>query len=278
MKLTVLMDNHTFIDRYFLGEPGVSYLLEDGDTKVLFDVGYSEAFITNAHKLALSLLDVDVVVLSHSHLDHTWGLVPLLRLYTEAKIEGLPVSRPTLVTHPETLAPRTLDALPQIGSLLSQDELARHFKLQLSRAPVHLTERLVFLGEIERTHAFEAQHPIGRVVKDGVERDDWVIEDSALAYRSPQGLVIITGCSHAGICNIVDHARRVCGEERVVDIIGGLHLLDPPAEQLEGTLAYMASLRPAAVHACHCTDLNAKIALAGVVHLQAVGVGLTLEY
>ena len=72
MNLTILLDNNTFIDRYFLGEPGVSYLIEADGVKVLFDVGYSDAFIRNAHKLRLDLLDVDVVVLSHVHLDHTW--------------------------------------------------------------------------------------------------------------------------------------------------------------------------------------------------------------
>ena len=82
MKLTVLMDNNTLIDRYFLAEPGVSYLVEVDGKRILFDVGYSDAFITNARKLAIDLLDVDFVVLSHAHLDHTWGLIPLIRLYT----------------------------------------------------------------------------------------------------------------------------------------------------------------------------------------------------
>ena len=100
--MTVLMDNNTLIDRYFLAEPGVSYLIEVDGKKILFDVGYSGAFITNARKLAIDLLDVGFVVLSHAHLDHTWGLIPLVRLYTEALIEGLPYKKPTLVTHPMT--------------------------------------------------------------------------------------------------------------------------------------------------------------------------------
>jgi 7,8-dihydropterin-6-yl-methyl-4-(beta-D-ribofuranosyl)aminobenzene 5'-phosphate synthase len=278
MKLTVLVDNNTLIDRYFLGEPGVSYLIETGGQKVLFDVGYSEAFIVNARKLLLDLLDVDFVVLSHGHIDHTGGLVPLLRLYTEAKIEKLEAKRPTLVTHPLTLSSRRLGDLPEIGSLLSADKLSGFFHLQLSRDPVWLTERLVFLGEIERTNDFEAQKPLGKILEDGVEKDDFLLDDSALAYKAPQGLVIITGCSHAGICNIIEQARRVCGEDRVVDIVGGLHLLDPPAAQLEGTLEFLKALAPDSVHACHCTDLGSKIALSRVVDLKEVGVGLALEY
>ena len=278
MKLTVLIDNNTLIDRYFLGEPGVSYLIEDEGKKILFDVGYSDAFITNARKLSMDLLDLDFVVLSHSHLDHTWGLIPLIQLYTEGMIEKLNVKKPTLVTHPLTLSGRTLGDLPEIGSLLSEDKLSGFFHVELSREPVHLTERLVFLGEIERTNEFEARNPIGRIRDSGVEKDDFLADDSALAYKSSAGLVIITGCSHAGICNIVEYSRKVCSDERVVDILGGFHLLDPSEEQLEGTIKYMESLGPGSVHACHCTDLNSKIALSRVVDLKEVGVGVTLKY
>ena len=278
MKLTVLIDNNTLTDRYFLGEPGASYLIEDEGKKVLFDVGYSDAFITNARKLSLDLLDVDFVVLSHGHLDHTWGLIPLIRLYTEGMIEKLQVKKPTLVTHPLTLSSRTLGDLPEIGFLLSEDKLSGYFEVELSREPVNLTERLVFLGEIERTNEFEARNPIGIILDSGVEKDDFLVDDSALAYKSSAGLVIITGCSHAGICNIVEYARKVCSDERVVDIVGGFHLLDPSEEQLEGTIEYMESLCPGSVHACHCTDLNSKIALSRVVNLKEVGVGMTLKY
>ncbi len=82
----------------------------------------------------------------------------------------------------------------------------------------------------------------------------------------------------AGICNIVEQAKKLCKEERVIDIIGGLHLLDPSKEQLQGTLEYMKKLNPKQMHACHCTDLNSKIALSKVVNLKEVGVGLDLEY
>ncbi len=278
MKLTVLIDNNTLIDRYFLGEPGVSYFIEDEGKKILFDVGYSDAFITNARKLSIDLLDVDFVALSHGHLDHSWGLIPLIRLYTEGMIENLQAKKPTLVTHPLTLLSRRLGDLPEIGPLLPEDKLSGYFEMELSREPVNLTERLVFLGEIEKTNEFEAKTPLGRIMDSEIEKDDFIVDDSALAYKSSAGLVIITGCSHAGICNIVEYARKVCRDERVVDIVGGFHLLDPSEEQLEETLRYMESLGPGSVHACHCTDLNSKIALSKVVDLKEVGVGMTLKY
>ena len=279
MKLTVLVDNNTLIDRYFYGEPGVSYFIQDEGKKILFDVGYSDAFIKNAQKMMnIRLLEVDFLVLSHGHLDHTWGLVPLIKLYTEAIIEKIDHKKPTLVAHPLTFLTKTLNGLGEIGSIISKEKLSKHFELKLSENPVWLTEKLVFLGEIERKNDFEAQRPIGKIVKENLEEDDYSMDDSALAYKSPGGLVIITGCSHAGICNIVEYAKRICEDDRIVDIVGGFHLLDPPTEQLQGTLEYMKELQPTEVHACHCTDLNSKIALSRVANLKEVGVGLTLEY
>jgi len=76
--MNVLVENNTLIDLYFKGEPGVSYYLEADGKKILFDTGYSDLFIENAKKMDIDLLDLDYLVLSHSHLDHTWGLQHLI--------------------------------------------------------------------------------------------------------------------------------------------------------------------------------------------------------
>lgn len=209
MKLTVLVDNNTLIDRYFYGEPGVSYFIADEGKRILFDVGYSDAFIRNVQKMNIDLLNIDFLVLSHGHLDHTWGLEPLIKLYTEAIIEKIDYKKPTLVAHPLAFLTKTVNGLGEIGSIISEEKLSEHFKLKSSKDPVWLTEKLVFLGEIERKNDFEAKSPIGKVVKPNFEEDDYLMDDSALAYKSPRGLVIITSCSHAGICNIV----RICKED-----------------------------------------------------------------
>ena len=160
--------------------------------------------------------------------------------------------------------------------MLTPEKLALHFRLALSREPVKLSDRLIFLGEIPRRNNFEATIPIGR--KSGETQGDFVPDDTALAYRKDDGLIIITGCSHAGICNIVEHARSVCGVDRIVDIIGGLHLLNPPRRQMEGTLRFISRLNLGRLFACHCTDLESKMSLAGVAPLFETGVGLCLEY
>lgn len=278
MKLTVLLDNNTLIDRYLQGEPGLSYLIEADGQKILFDVGYSDLFLRNAQKLALSLFDLDFVVLSHGHLDHTWGLFPLIQHYTESIVEKRVMKRPALVAHPAVFASKQYAEMPEVGSLLTSEKLAGFFDVQLTHEPKPLTEHLLFLGEIERATIFEAQKPMGRILENGQERGDDLRDDSALVYQSPEGLVIITGCSHSGICNIVEYAKKVCGDQRIVDIIGGFHLLKPSSEQLTGTIEYLRAIQPAAVHACHCTDLKSKVALSRSLELQEVGAGLVLTY
>lgn len=276
MQLTVLVDNNTIIDRYFLAEPGLSFLIEDENSSVLFDTGYSDIFIRNAHKMGKTLSHLDYIVLSHSHLDHTWGMEPFLRYLTELEIEQLPFSRPVLVAHPESLTGVRTDGPREIGSLISKEKLAKQFDLRLSKEPQFLTENLIFLGEIPRINDFEGGMTFGR--KDGSDEADKVIEDSALVYKTSKGLVIITGCSHAGICNIIEYAKKVCKDQVILDIIGGFHLLNPSKHQLEGTLSYFKDLCPKSVYACHCTDLASKIALSRVGNIKEVGVGLCLQY
>ena len=155
MSLTVLVDNNTLTDRYFTGEPGLSFLLETAGKKILFDTGYSGLFLANAGKMGIDLLDLDVVVLSHGHLDHTGGLVPLVRLLTEATIEGMPHHVPELVAHPLCFCPKEKSPLQNNGSILDETEVRRQFPVTLSCQPVWITDDLVFLGEIPRKFPFE---------------------------------------------------------------------------------------------------------------------------
>ncbi len=276
MKISVLVDNNTLIDRYFTAEPGLSLLIEDGETRVLFDTGYSDLFLTNAAKMGKDLSHLDFLVISHSHLDHTWGLDPFIRYLTELGIEKRAFHRPSLVGHPDIFTSAGMEGFPEFGSLMSKEKTARHLDLKLSQSPIKLSPRLTFLGEIPRKNDFEGKTAFGQ--KQGTDSPDLVMDDSALVYASDRGLIIITGCAHAGICNTIAHAQKVCNEIRVADVIGGFHLLNPSKEQMEGTTAFFKALNPCALHACHCTDLASKIALSQVTDIREVGVGLCLTY
>jgi 7,8-dihydropterin-6-yl-methyl-4-(beta-D-ribofuranosyl)aminobenzene 5'-phosphate synthase len=280
LSLTVLVENTTLTDRYFSGEPGLSFLIETAGKKILFDTGYSGLFLTNAEKMGIEMRDLDVVVLSHGHLDHSGGIVTLVRYLTEAKIEGIVHKVPELIAHPRCFYPKEKLPLQNNGSILDEAEVRRHFLVNLSSEPVWITDDLVFLGEIPRKFAFEQTDPKKRRIRlpDGRTEPDQLLDDTALAFRSCSGLVIITGCSHAGICTITEYAREICEETRVIDIIGGLHLLSPDPQRIKKTKKYLRSLHLDALHACHCTSFSSKMALARYCPVQEVGTGLKLEW
>ncbi|MCQ8893457.1 MAG: MBL fold metallo-hydrolase [Methanolinea sp.] len=280
MRVRVLVDNSTLIDHYFLAEPGFSALVETEGGKVLFDLGYSRAFLENARKMGEDLLDIRYVVLSHGHLDHTWGMVPFIMALTGARIEKRPCTRPTLVAHPGVFSTKKTGDLPETGSLMAEEKCREHFDLVLSREPVWISPDLVFLGEIPRRFSFEEVPLSGKRTVRGPDGcvPDPLLDDSALAFTGKEGIVIVTGCSHAGICNIAAYAREVCGEERVRDIIGGFHLTAAPASRLEKTVSTLAGMGVVRMHPCHCTGFAARCRFSGAFQVEEVGSGWECEY
>jgi len=140
MKLTVLVDNNTIIDRYFLGEPGLCYLIEDAGKKILFDTGYSDVFIRNAHKMKIKLTDIDAVVLSHGHSDHTGGLPHLMTMFTEEALENRPVPMPELVSAIERLyrSPHHSVSLTGGEPLLQPEAISAIAALRQTGAKIYL--------------------------------------------------------------------------------------------------------------------------------------------
>ena len=274
MRLTVLADNNTLIDNYLLGEPALSFFIETEGIKVLFDAGYSDVFIKNAEKLGIDLHSVNYVVFSHGHNDHTGGIRPLLQLFAASPPKVLPA----LVAHPDILLRKECEGEGSIGIDVTGEELSSVFRMYLTDSPCMLTDNLFFLGEIPRRNLLENRSSIGKIVMGKMEADDYILDDSALVFKSRNGLVIITGCSHSGICNIVEAAREVTGERKVVSIIGGFHLMKPEERLMDYTVQYLNSLELETIYPCHCTDLEAKLHLAGSLPVLEVGSGMVLEF
>lgn len=272
MRLTILVDNQAARDLW--SEWGLSIFIEADGRKLLFDVGASDLFLVNAAKLNINLLETDYLILSHGHWDHTWGLEGFLKLYLTS---GVPLEKqPALVAHPLAFEPKFRDNGTEYGVITDAATLKRHFHLTFNREPLWLTENLVYLGQIPRT--IEPKQVMGKTLTSGDFSDDYLWDDTALAYKTRQGLVIITGCSHSGICNIIRQAQKVCQEKRVIDIVGGFHLLNPNPARLEETVAFLKDLNPSQLHPCHCTDLDSKIALRQVSSIKEVHSGLQLSY
>jgi len=278
MKVTLLVDNQTFVDQYYYGEPGISYYIETEGKKVLFDVGYSGIFLENAMEMGIDLTEVDYVALSHGHDDHTGGLLELIKRQTEKQRKGHRIKPPILVAHPWTFYYKESEKGEENGSMVQKDILEKHFSLHLSQAPYWITDRLVFLGEIDRSNDFENLEPSGRMFYKGSMEQDYMKDDSALVYKAKEGLVILTGCAHAGICNTVEYAKKVTKEEKIHRVIGGFHLQNADRKLLDKTLNYLKKQGIGEVYAGHCTDLESKIALAQGLNIKELGVGLQKDF
>lgn len=261
MKLRVLEDNNTYINEYYLGEPAVSYYIEDEGIKILFDCAYSDAYVKNASLMNIDLKNVEKLVISHGHNDHTGGLPYLLDINDTLEI----------ITHPDTFKEKEEHG-EDIGSPIKENELTSKVKVTLSSSPVNITSNLIYLGEIPGINNFEVREPIGTV--DG--KQDEILEDSALAYKTDKGIFIITGCSHSGICNICEYAKKVCNDNRIYGIIGGFHLFDKD-DRLKMTIDYLKKENIPLLYPCHCISLAAKIEMGKVLDIKEVGVGLEIE-
>lgn len=269
MQLRVLIDNNTYIDQYFYGEPAVSYYMEDGDRRILFDTGYSDILLRNAERMNIDLSKLTHIVLSHGHNDHTGGLKYLADRFNLTDVE--------LLAHPDCFLPKR-DGEEMIGAPFTIGELSTKVHYHPCTAPCYLSENLIYLGEIPRENGFEAREPIGQQQKSGKWEDDYVMDDTALVYQNGDGIFIITGCSHSGICNIIEYARQVCQEQRILGVLGGFHLLDDDgsSDRVRKTLWYLESCGIGCLYPCHCVSLPVKAKLLEHLPVTEVGVGMTV--
>lgn len=263
MKLTILCDNNVRTNTPYLGEAGFSVYIEDENEKILFDTGCSYVYRSNAEKLGIDLRKVTAVVLSHGHYDHTGGLD-----YFPHSGRKLP-----LYAHPMSMIPKRFNS-QNIGVPTEKKLLRQLFDLRLSKNPVALSSRLLFLGEIPRY--YEEAFPLGECFIDGVWQSDSLLDDSAIVYLGSEGLYIITGCSHAGIRNIVAYAKDVCGDHRISGILGGLHLVRA-SQRTDMVARWLSELGAQELRPCHCTCLAAKVAISARSTIYETCVGDTIE-
>jgi len=268
MKLIVLVDNNTFIDKYYYGEPAVSYYIEDEDKRILFDAGYSDLFIKNAEALQRDLNDLTDIVISHGHNDHTGSFTPFFEYF------NIPGTR--ITAHPKAFNKKSYEGA-QIGSPLSAEQLREKAELILSDKPMKISKNTFFLGEIPSLFDFEERKPIGKEIADGRLIDDFLLDDSAVAYKSEKGVYIITGCSHSGICNIIEYSKKVCGDERIAGVIGGFHLFNID-ERTEKTVDYFVKNNIIELYPCHCVSFKVKAEIDKRITVQEVGVSMELAW
>jgi 7,8-dihydropterin-6-yl-methyl-4-(beta-D-ribofuranosyl)aminobenzene 5'-phosphate synthase len=252
---------------YLIAEPGFSALVrfeKDGSERtLLFDTGVSPTgMVENMRRLGLSLQDVEVIVLSHGHWDHVTGMEGVARVLGRA---ALPV-----MIHPEFWSRRRirfpgLDPAELPSTSRSALEGAG-FEIVEERHPSFLLDGAVLItGEVDRTTEFETGFQGHDAFRDGDwQPDPLILDDQALVVRLPErGLVVLSGCGHAGIVNTVRHAQKLTGERKIAAIIGGFHLSGPMFEPIIGpTVHAFSELSPSLLVPAHCTGWRAVHQLA----------------
>lgn len=259
MKLTVLTEN--VAGGHCLAEHGLSYLIEHKGEKLLLDTGHSDVFLHNAELLDINIQNgVDTVVLSHGHWDHGDGLK-----YLRDK---------TLYAHPLVFMERyrRLDKT-YLGLEMGKSEAIKRFHLETSISPVEVKPDVIFLGEIPRLNNFEAKQTY---FLDANDKPDFVLDDSALAIKDGDGLIVVTGCSHSGICNIVDYAIKVTGISNIKAVVGGFHLKNDD-DITSKTVAYLKEIGVKEVYPSHCTDLEALVVFSREFGIKQLKTGMTLN-
>ncbi|MFN2451387.1 MAG: MBL fold metallo-hydrolase [Candidatus Dormibacteria bacterium] len=249
-----------------LAEHGLSLLLTVTkgavSRRLLFDCGVSpNGMVENMRRLSLDPTEIEAIVCSHGHFDHTAGLDGLIRRLGRLH---LPVlihpdfwnrRRVLLGPEPTELPTTSRRALEEVGCTIVEEQ-----------QPSFLFDNSVLVtGEVDRTSGYEPGFPIQEAWKNGAwEPDPLVLDDQAIILDvRGRGLVVITGCGHAGIVNITRYARALTGVDSLYAVIGGFHLNGPTYEPiLERVCSDLAAMRPALVIPGHCTGWRAHHAMA----------------
>ena len=235
MNIYVLTED-TKKDEKFDAEHGLSLYFEKDNKNFLFDTGQSDLFLKNANKLGIDLSKIDYLIFSHGHYDHTGGLT-YLQLNGKVKI----------IAHPYCLCPKYYGKR-YIGFPKHNSELV----MLLKEKPAALTKNVHFLGQIPG----ERRSSLGCYVKDNVKYTDFLLDDSAMAIIENDKLIILSGCAHSGIVNIVKYAKELFNQKEIA-VIGGFHMLNYSDKEINSIINELKRLGVIKIYPGHCTGQKA---------------------
>lgn len=280
LKITVL--STMLADGDELGEWGFAALVEADGKKILFDTGAKTDVVQkNLQSLRLSLADVPDVVLSHWHWDHVGGFMTLRRAVLEKNPAALARTHvaagffdPRFGTPPGVELNRAIALRPEYE--------ATGGKFLVHERAVELQPGVWLTGPVPRKHPERNWSGNTRVRTAAGEREDTLADDMALVVDTAAGLVVVTGCGHAGVVNLVEHARATVRPARIHALIGGIHLFRASEETLAWTTGKLREVGLDHFIGAHCTGIEtvyrfrADLGL-GRTHCVVGAVGQTFE-
>ena len=247
-RITILVDNNIIPGMGLMAEHGFSALIERPDTRILFDTGKGPALVHNSQVLGTPLTNLDAVVLSHGHYDHTGGLQHVVSQNYRINV----------VAHPNALAPhfvkKETDPAPrEIGLPYQPDELTMGgARFNLLDSFTEILDGIWFTGEVPRCVNMGQDERLLIKTAEGFGHD--IIEDDAsLLLHTAPGPVVLLGCAHAGVRNILNHIESQTGVQRIHAVIGGTHLGFCPEQETDAVIEQFDRYGVQFVATAHCT-------------------------
>ena len=249
------------------GEWGFSALVGVDGRRILFDTGAHEDTVRrNLEVLGLDLADVEVVILSHDHEDHTAGLLPLRRQFAAKSSAAL---GKVYVGHGIFWPRISADGVvsDRMGLLRKEYEATGGTFVDVTR-PAEIVPGVWLTGPVPRVHPERNWSTLGKVRTDAGDVEDTVPEDMTLVVQTDKGLVYLFGCGHAGVINTLEHTRATIDPAPVRAVIGGLHLFGATDEQLEWTAGQLKRFGVQELVGAHCTGIEAVYRLRAMAGLS----------
>lgn len=274
MRVTVLVENSA-CKRGLLAEHGLAFWIKGDHFRVLFDAGQSDLVVRNAERLGIDLATADAVVLSHGHYDHTGGFAAASEKLRSKRVFAHPAAFLDKYTRDPGAATGRSIGMPAASKHMILD----HTHLIPTGVPVTVGGGLRLTGEIPRVTPFEDTD--GTLFADpGCTIRDSVPDDQALFCDTPEGLVVVLGCAHAGVVNTLTHIRSLCPSRPFHALVGGLHLGQASDARLTRTVEALREFGVNRLYPQHCTGFQATLHLAQALpgRVLAAPVGTILDF
>ena len=251
LKITTLIENMSDDAGIMEFEHGFSVLVEVDGSRILFDTGQSGKFVENARMLGEDLSSVDAIVLSHGHYDHTGG-VPTLLSELNRKVPVY-IGKEFFAPKYKLLEDGTYkyNGIPFERKLLEAGDSPAELHY-IGENVTRISERLILFKNFARVTDYEGINPKFFIKKEQGFYPDLFADEIALGVLTGEGLVLIVGCSHAGIVNILEHVKQELGIP-VAAVLGGTHLVEAGKERLEKTVEALKSHCVKTIAVSHCT-------------------------
>ena len=238
------------------GEWGFAALVEVDGRRILFDTGANDDTVQrNLKALKLDLSDVEVVILSHNHADHTTGLLPLRRQY----VAKSPKALSKMYAGRGIFLPR-IAADGQVDdrmALIRSEFEATGGSVEDVAKPTQILPGVWLTGPVPRVHPERNWSTLGKVRTSGGDVEDTVPEDMTLVFQTEKGLVYLFGCGHAGVINTLEYTRKSIDASPVKAVIGGVHLFAATDAQLAWTASQLKAFGLQQFVGAHCTGIEA---------------------